>query len=398
MCRIAVVTSYFPTREQPYRGHSAYQTLRKLQQWAEIEVFVPFSVYPRWLTPRTFPYFRPDVTYCPPDIRTHYLEYPALPKVSRFINGYTCSRYVLPSLKTFAPDLVLNYYLYPEGYAAVSAGKVLKVPVILGAIGSDLCRIPDSVTLRLTKRALSDASSVIAVSEDLRQRAIRLGAPAERAMTVPNGCDSSIFRLGDRVSTRRELGLDPHGEAVLYAGRLDAAKGLLELLAAFARIAPERPNLELVLLGEGLLRDELVSRARAEGLANRVRLPGACSSPGVARWMTASRIFCLPSYAEGCPNVIVEALACGRPVVATAVGGIPDLVGANCGVLIPPRDISALSAALAGSLSESWDEAAIARQHRRSWDNVAMQTFDICRSMLRSGAGREPVLRAPQTV
>ena len=382
MYRIAVVTSYFPTREQPYRGHSAYQTLRQLRRWAEIQVYAPFAVYPRWLAPKNFPYYRPDTTYCTPDIPARYFEYPAIPGLSRFLNGYVCSRYLLPYLEKFRPDVILNYWLYPDGYAAVAAGKILNIPVVLGSIGSDLCRIPDRATLRLTQRAVRAAAAVITVSEDLRQRAIRLGASPKSVKTVLNGCDSSIFRFGDRAAARAELSLTADAEVILYVGRLDVNKGLREMLAAASRLASERPGLQLAFVGEGLFLRELQMGAREAGLLNRVHLPGACGSAEVARWMTAADLFCLPSYAEGCPNVLLEALACGRPVVATTVGGIPELITPDCGTLVPPRDARSLAEAWVGALSRSWDEPAIARKFRRGWDEAAWETDAICRSVL----------------
>jgi teichuronic acid biosynthesis glycosyltransferase TuaC len=393
MYRVAVVTSYFPTREQPYRGHSAYQTLRQMRKWADIEVYAPFAVYPRWLRPRTFPYYRPDTAYCPPDMAAQYFEYPAVPGLSRFLNGFICSRYLLPYLERSKPDLILNYWLYPDGYAAVQAGKILDIPVVLGAIGSDLCRIPDRATLHLTRQALRGASAVIAVSNELRDRAIRLGAPPERVETVLNGCDLSIFRFGDRAVARAELGLESDAEIILYVGRLDAYKGLREMLAAARRLVSSHPRLQLVFVGEGLFRKELQLLASESGLLDRVRLAGACVSARVARWMTAADIFCLPSYSEGCPNVLVEALACGRPVVATTVGGIPELVTPDFGILVPPRDVPQLAGALEQALARKWDGAAIARRFHRGWDDVACETDAICRHVLSgapaSGAARE---------
>jgi glycosyltransferase involved in cell wall biosynthesis len=385
MLRIAVVTSYFPTKEQPYRGHSAYQTLRQLQKWAEIEVYAPFAVYPRWLTPRNFPYFRPDLTYTPSDMRATYFEYPAVPRISRFLNGRVCGRYLLPYLKRSKPDVILNYWLYPDGYAAVLAGKALNIPVVLCAIGSDLCRIPDRTTLRFTKSALAGSTSVLTVSEEMRQRAIGLGIAPEKVQTILNGCDSGIFRLGDRMKARTELKLDQEAKIVLYAGRLDAAKGLRELLAATALVARETPRLQVVFLGEGLLKAELLEQAQKLDLQDRILLPGTANSEGVSRWMTAADLFSLPSYSEGCPNVLVEALACGRPVVATNVGGIPELVTDNCGILIPPRDAMQLAAALSNALSRLWNERAIARQFERSWSEVAKETYGVCLNALPAG-------------
>jgi glycosyltransferase involved in cell wall biosynthesis len=378
MLRIAIVSSYFPSSAQPYQGQSAYQTARELRKWAHVEAFVPLAVYPRWLEPKRFAYFRADRKYCPPDIRTTYIEYPALPAISRFVNGRVCARHILPHLEQSKPDVILSYWLYPVGYAAAIAAQALDIPSVLCAIGTDLRRIPDPITLKLTKKALRDGSFVITVSEELRQCAIRLGVPPARVKSILNGCDHSVFHLGDRAAARSILGIDPDAELLLYAGRLDPNKGLRELVSAVAQLHSERPRLRLVILGEGNMRDELVAAVRGTGIQSAVSFPGAVRSAEVARWMTAANVFCLPSYSEGCPNVIVEALASGRPVVASAVGGIPELVSSEHGILIPPRDTQTLAEALRQALTQEWDEAAIARHFRRGWDQVARETYQVC--------------------
>src|SRR5579875_2066105 len=100
MLRIAIVSSYFPSSAQPYQGHSAYQTARELRKLAQVEAFVPLATYPRWFRPKNFPYFRADPNYSPPEIQTRYLEYPAIPGISRILNGYMCER-KLAALKAF---------------------------------------------------------------------------------------------------------------------------------------------------------------------------------------------------------------------------------------------------------------------------------------------------------
>ena len=225
MPRLAVVSSYFPIRAQPQRGHSAYQTLRRMTSRMDIQVFCPFAAYPSFWRPRNFSYIRADPSYSPPDVPAQYMEYPALPLISRPLNGPVCAHYVLPHLERFKPDLILSYYVYPEGYAALSAGKRLGVPVILGAIGSDINRIPDRISAFLTRKALREASFVLTVSEHLRDRAISLGASTERTRAVRNGCDTSVFRLADRTAARAGLGLDAESEVVVFVGWIAATKG-----------------------------------------------------------------------------------------------------------------------------------------------------------------------------
>ena len=380
--RVAYISPYYPIKEQPHRGQSAYQTLLRLQDRAEIQVFCPLSTYPRWAQPRNYPYTRTDLTWqAPGGLRARYIEYPALPGLGRLTNGLVCARAIFDSVQAFAPDVILNYWLYPEGYAAMRVGRRLRVPVVLGSIGSDLNRIPDAVTRHWTRRALSGATMVVTVSEHLRRRAIsEFGVPPDRTRRIVNGVDTAIFHLADRRAARRDLGLSDDSRIVLYVGWIAPTKGLAELATAFGELAPRHERLEMILIGEGPMAAELQTAVNGSA---RFRLAGRRDSREIARWMAAADLFCLPSWAEGCPNVVVEALACGRPVISTEVGGIPELVDAAFkGTLVAPRNPAALAAALDQALSRDWDEAAIAEASRRDWSDCARETEAVCREAI----------------
>lgn len=381
--KIAVVTPYFPTSNNSYQGHSAFHTLRFLKRHAEIEVICPITGYPKWLRPKKYG-DAPNLTYQPSDFKTTYFEYPAIPVISRPINGLICAHLMMPYVRSAKPDLILNYWLYPEGFSAVRVGRSLGVPVIVGAIGSDICRLNDPLTLQLVRKTLMDAAGTITVSEDLRRRAIALGAPPERVTTILNGCDTSVFYPGDRLDARRELGCDLDGEIILYTGNLLESKGLGELIDAFIDLLKSRPGVRLAVIGVGVYGDTLVSRAEAAGIRNQVLMLGRQPSTSVAQWMRAADIFCLPSHSEGCPNVLVEASACGRPIVATNVGGIPELVKSTAGILIPPHNHEKLHEALRSALSRQWETDRIAAAFKRGWEDVADETLAVCENTLKA--------------
>jgi glycosyltransferase involved in cell wall biosynthesis len=377
--RITVVTSYFPTSARPYGGNSAFQTLRLLKPHASIEVVCPLERYPNIPGLKPSRYVPADPQWQPPEFQTTYVHYPVIPIVTRPFNGRVCAKILLPHVRMTRPDLILNYWLYPDGYAAVRIGRELGVPVIVGAIGSDIRRRNDPITVRLVRETMLRADAVITVSEELRQQAIAQGIPANQVTAILNGCDTAVFHTGDRGAARQQVGCDASSELIVYAGNLLDSKGLGELMEAFLELAGLRPQLRLAIVGQGPYGAALARRAAAAGMESRVILPGRCDATGIARWMRASDVFCLPSYSEGCPNVVVEALACGRPVVATNVGGIPELVKEGCGLLIPPRDAAALRGALDAALSKQWDSAEIARTSTRSWETVAAETLAVCR-------------------
>ena len=166
-----------------------------------------------------------------------------------------------------------------------------------------------------------------------------------------------------------------------------STRALRELVEASAGLARERPALQVVLLGEGPMRAELeqtISRLQAP-----VRLLGPADPATVARWMAAANVATLPSYSEGNPNVVLEALSCGRPVVAARVPGIVEATSDETSVLVAPRDSHALQLGLDAALTRGWDEPGIAARHSRSWSQVAVETLAVCQQ----AASRRPTAR-----
>jgi glycosyltransferase involved in cell wall biosynthesis len=218
---------------------------------------------------------------------------------------------------------------------------------------------------------------VVAVSRALADEVVRLGVPPARVAVVQNGVDAALFSPRDRVAARQGLGLATDGKLLVYVGRLEREKGVVDLLDAFARLAPGRPDLRLALLGDGTARVECAARARAIGA--QVLLPGPRPLAEVPAWMAAADLVTLPSWNEGTPNVLLEALACGRPAVATRVGGIPDVISAPLlGELVPARDPAALAGALARVADRPHDAAAIAESGARgSWVESAARLHEV---------------------
>jgi glycosyltransferase involved in cell wall biosynthesis len=383
--RVAVITRYFPTSQEPWAGHSAYQTLRILSKQCELKVFYPESRYPPLLTPASRADRQIDFSHQVEGVQVQYLPYPALPAISRPLNGLSASRSILSSVRAYRPDIILNYIVYPDGDAALRVARALRIPLVVTAIGSDLNVIPDPICGWLTRRVLRNADHTITVSGDLLKTARRLGAPVERSSAILNGCDTSIFHPADRMVARSFLGVPADAEAVVYVGRLDMAKGLGELVAAVAQLSKQRPRLCVWIVGDGPARPQLSVAVAEHRMEDRIKFVPACSTDKVAAWMAASDLITLPSYREGCPNVVVEALAAGRPVVATDVGGIPELMDNSSGRLIPARDSGALADALDQVLSRPWDAAEIAGRHSRSWSDVSGEVAEILSESLKQG-------------
>ncbi len=382
--RIAVVTRYFPSSAEPSQGRSAYQTLRVLARQADIRVFYPNAAYPGILKPRSRTYGKLDATYRPPDVAVSYHDFPALPLVSRPLNGWLAARALLPHVRSFRPDVIFSCFLYPDAFAALKIGKALGIPVVAMSIGSDINRIGDPISAWHMKRVLRDADYLVAVSYDLCRKALEMGASPRKTRAVLNGCDLSVFHVSDRMKAREKLKVDVACEAVVYIGRMDVKKGLIELVHAAKELHAMRPNMHVYLVGEGADKNVIDTAITSKSAHGYIHICPGCSFDEVPAWMAAANLIVLPSYMEGCPNVVLEALACGCPVVATNVGGIPEIMSDVCGRLIPPRDPDSVAKAIAETLDTSWDPAAISAHWSRSWSAPATELLEIFESLVSS--------------
>lgn len=387
MLRIAVVTRYFPSSGEPVYGRSLYETLRIVGRSSEVRVFYPNAAYPRFLKPRSRTYDKLDPTFSPPGVNVNYYDFFALPLLTRPLNGEMEFRALLPHVRTFAPDLVFGCFLYPAGYAAFKIGKTLGAPVVNMSIGSDINRIGDPISAWYTRTLLREEDFLVTVSEDLRKKAVAMGAPPAKTRTILNGCNLEVFHPDNRIQAREQLGIDSSVEAVVYVGRLDLTKGLLELVDAAVKLHPSRPALHVFMVGDGPDKAAIENKILSNSAAGYIHLIPGCAFDEVAVWMTAAELVTLPSYMEGCPNVVLEALACGRPVVATNVGGIPEILNDSCGRLVPPREPAKLAEALAAVLDHSWDAAAISAHESRSWSTTAAELLKVFENVVRNRKG-----------
>ncbi|HTM45513.1 MAG TPA: glycosyltransferase family 4 protein, partial [Polyangiaceae bacterium] len=256
-------------------------------------------------------------------------------------------------------DVILGSWAYPDGFAAVMLSRLLGVPAVIKLHGSDINVLAHMAGPRRGLRwALPRAERIVAVSHPLREAAIELGATSARIDVVRNGVDRACFHPKDRLAARRALGLPVDRAMVLCVSNVERHKGSLDLVRAMAVLAARRPDVSLVMVGDGTAMDEC-KRLSAE-LNVGISFVGARPHQEVSDWLTACDVFVLPSWNEGTPNVLLEALACGRRVVATRIGGIPDVVRSNTlGTLVTPADPAALAVAIEDALSTPYDPTVI---------------------------------------
>jgi len=288
-----------------------------------------------------------------------------------------------------AYDLIHAYWAVPMGAAALEVAESLGIPVVLSVRGSDIHTYPNrrrSVRER-TRQVLVQCDRVTAVSarltKDIRQL---VGSPSTlEPDVVYNGVDTSQFFPTSRHELERQrLGLPSDGVGFCCVARLVREKGIWELVEAFHEVKARIPETWLALVGDGPLLPQLEEWIVTRGLQSSVFLAGLQEPDQVVNWLNAADVFVLPSHNEGLPNSVLEAMACRLPVVATAVGGIPEAVeDGGAALLVDVGDTGGLAAALQRvaldrELRESMGATGLAvAETKFSWDASAESLLEV---------------------
>lgn len=281
--------------------------------------------------------------------------------------------------REFPFDVIDAHHGHPDGVAAMLLASRFGRPFTVTLRGNESGQAAGGRLRETLARTMRRAGRVISVSENLRQLAIELGAAPERARTIPNGVESDVFYPRDRMQARMRFGLPPEARIVLSAGSFCERKGHHRAAEALKRLPIDGSRTVLAIAG-GPSREgnyEAQIRAAAEELPGGVIFLGHLKPVDLAEAMSAADVFCLASRQEGWPNVVHEAMACGTPVVATAVGGLREMVpDERYGRVVEFGNSAALSSALHWALEHRWDRTAITSMaHSRSWSQVAREVI-----------------------
>jgi glycosyltransferase involved in cell wall biosynthesis len=272
----------------------------------------------------------------------------AIPVVALHRGGPADVRVVLRlarEVRRFRPH-VLHSFLFPANLLAAVVGRAARVPRIVVSQRSSYDATLSLGWRRIARRGHRLAHRVVVNSRAALAEEIAAGAPPGLLVHVPN----AALPAAASPATEDASGV-PAGPFVLSVGQLDAHKGHRVLLAAWPEVVRARPGTRLVLVGDGPCRSALEEQARALGVASSVDFAGFRA--GARAFLSACRILVQPSFTEGMPNAVLEAMSAGRPVVASRVGGLPELViDGVTGLLVPAGDAPALAAAMVALLDD----------------------------------------------
>ncbi len=375
--RLVSFTTLYPNHITPLHGVFVENRLRHLLASGQVatRVVAPVPWFP-WraeLFGRYGTYARVARRETRHGIAIEHPRHVAVPKLGMNLAPLMLYRAALPALRRLQAesgdfDLIDAHYFYPDGVAAAMLGRALGKPVVITARGSDINLIPQhALPRRMILWAARQAAGIVAVSEALRRALIALGVPAHLVRTLRNGVDLAMFRPLDRERVRAAMGLA--GPVLLSVGHLIERKGHDRVIAAL----PQLPGFTLVIVGNGPERAKLAAQAASLGVDPRVHFLGSVPHDELARLYSAADALVLASSREGWPNVLLEAMACGTPVVASNVWGAPEIVARReAGVLMPELSADGVSAgvgALFRDLPERDATRALAEAY--SWDETS---------------------------
>jgi glycosyltransferase involved in cell wall biosynthesis len=366
--RILILTSLYPNRWQPHRAEFNRQQFAALAAKHEVRLIAPVAWTAQWRKPSTQGQSRNILLDGMVIEHPRYL-YP--PGILRSWHGSCYMRSIRPAfdraVREFQPEFILGSWAYPDAWAALKLARAANLPVAVKVHGSDVLVLASLASRRRqTIEALTGADAVIAVSRQLAERTAELGVNPNRLHVVYNGVDTTLFTPGSADVARAKLNLsaDP---LILFVGNLAPVKGLDSLIAACSQLRDRGVRFQCRLIGQGPLRRPLLRKIHEANLAESVQLFGPCQLEQLPDWYHAANVLVLPSLSEGVPNVILEAQACGTPVVASRVGGIPEILDNES--LVPPNDASAL----ADSIERTIQRPIQSSRQLKSWADSAEQ-------------------------
>ena len=382
--RVLTTTTLYPSSVNPRHGIFVQTRLARLREAAPVSVHVVAPV--PWFPLRATCFGRYATYAATPRHETRegfevqHPRYLTIPKFGMALQPYTlaasmlrCARQLMRAGQRF--DVIDAHYFYPDGVAAARVAQCLGLPFVITARGSDvnlIARYPGPRKAIL--QSAQQAQRVIAVSTALKQALIALGVAQEKIEVLRNGVDTQCFAPRPAQALRHALraGPDP---VILSVGNLVPEKGHDLVMRAAARIA----GATLVIVGQGPEHKALITLAQQLGVAERTRFLNNMPQPQLSEHYSAADVLALGSQREGWPNVLLEAMACGTPVVATDVGGVREIVAsAAAGRVVAERTVDAFAQGLQDLLAVPPDRTqTCAYAASFDWESIALRYYDV---------------------
>jgi teichuronic acid biosynthesis glycosyltransferase TuaC len=377
--RVLVLSSTFPSITEPTRGVFVFERIRRLASRCDLVVVSPVPWFPfnRWI--RRNQATVPSVEQRE-GIVVYHPRFFSIPRYAKWLDGvfyFLCLvGFVMRLRRTFPFELVDAHFEFPDAVGATLLAKLFHRPVIVTLRGKLVSLSAYRLHRPQLRWMLRHADRVIAVSQYLRGFAGSLGISPQRVRVIRNGVDADMFKPMQQTRARTLCGLPPDRKILLTVGGLEARKGQHRVVEALPALIEGCPTLLYVMIGAGRAGEsyarDLERLVAHLGLERHVLFVGTRQHGDLRPWFCAADMFVLLTTLEGWPNVVLESLACGVPVVATHVGGVPEIVRDETdGILVPYGDGDAFRRAVLDALKRTWDREEIVRYaHSLDWSAV----------------------------
>jgi N-acetyl-alpha-D-glucosaminyl L-malate synthase BshA len=274
-------------------------------------------------------------------------EFKALVHFNGLIDNFRLITYIISLffnlmwiIKKYNVNVVHSHSVIPTGFIGVIVAKIMGKPVFITAHGMDVNNFEEKTFFKLLIQfSLNNCNKAIAVSKNLALKMISFGVDEDNILILRNAIDTDRFKPINNQKIRKIYNINNNDILILFVGYLDTFKGIFELINAFDKIQQDNKNVKLMIVGTGPKKHELKDKITKMNLKNSIIFTGKLRPDEMHDYYQAADIFTLPSYTEGLPLVVLEAMACGLPVVVSNVGGIPEVIneGEN-GFLISPKN------------------------------------------------------------
>jgi glycosyltransferase involved in cell wall biosynthesis len=274
--------------------------------------------------------------------------------------------------------------LIPDGTIAVKCKKRYNKPLVVTLHGEDITKYSKMLFLKsLSKFILKRCDKIICVSKSLKNEIYKTNLSKKDIEIIPSGYNIERFRPLDTKKCRKILDLPENKTIILFVGHLIERKGIMYLIKALKILSEKNKEFLCYIVGRGVLEKSLKLMTSQLQLKNKVIFAGQKNPDEIPIWMNACDVLVLPSLNEGLPNVLSEAMACGKPVVATNVAGTPELVTKDVGLLVKPKNVNDLAKKITLALNKKWDKGKLLKRAREfSVTNSVKKLIDIYRSLL----------------
>jgi teichuronic acid biosynthesis glycosyltransferase TuaC len=391
--KILSLSCVFPNSADPTLGLFVRSRLQSVAAGAVVKVISPVPMIDYWRATYTHGAWHREIAQHRQDgnLEVFHPSWFYLPFGGVLNAAFLAARLLLPVVRLrrrFSFDLIDAHFAYPDGIAAGILAQLLRVPFIVSLRGNETMHAGHPFRAIFIRWVLRRANRVICLSESLRQFANSLGVDPARTKTIPNGIDTKLFYPRDRAASRQKYMIDDDTTVILSVGALIERKGHHRIIHALKELQEEGVDAQLLIAGsagrEGHYEQQLHKLVSELRMESKVRFLGQVKPEFLPELMSAADVFCLPTTREGWPNVVHEAMGCGTPVVATNVGGIPDMIPSErYGIVVPVNDSAALRNALHTAFGKHWDRQGIAGWARsRSWEQVARESLEQMQAVI----------------